>query len=78
MTTKRWSPLVLLGILVGVVLSTSVTAHAVSYSLTSAVRMRNEPTAASAYSAVAPTGSAISLNCQKWGEAQGPNGNTLC
>jgi hypothetical protein len=58
-------------------LATPGSASAASYSLSDPVRMRNEPTAGSAYSAVAPRSAIIEVNCQQWGEAQGPNGNTL-
>jgi hypothetical protein len=50
---------------------------AVSYSLVDAVKMRDQPTAGSSYSGIAPSGSSIALNCQQWGEATGRNGNTL-
>jgi len=50
---------------------------AVSYTLTDSVKMRREPRAVSAYDGVAPKSSSVDVLCQQWGEAQGPNGNTL-
>lgn len=64
-------------LLAGLVLSTTSPVLGATYALTDAVRMRSEPRAASPYSGVAAAGSSIALNCQQWGEAQGPNGNTL-
>lgn len=57
--------------------ATATQAGAVAFALTDAVRMRNEPTGGSAYTAIAPRGSIIDIVCQQWGEPQGPNGNTL-
>jgi hypothetical protein len=59
------------------VMGETETVEAVSYKLTAAVRIRTQPSGGSAYNGVAPTGTTISLRCQQWGEAQGPNGNTL-
>ncbi len=69
--------LVLLAVSAAGVLIGTTTASAATYSLTDSVKMRDQPTAGSSYSAIAPSGSSIAVNCQQWGEAQGPNGNTL-
>ena len=74
MMKLRWVPVLTF---TAVIVGLAPTANAVSYSLTHNVKMRDNPTATSSYSAIAPKGSAIGLNCQQWGEAQGPNGNTL-
>ena len=52
-------------------------AEAASYKVTDAVKIRTEPRAGSPYSGVAPKGTVIDVKCQQWGEATGPNGNTL-
>lgn len=77
MNRRRSNAVVVLAIILATGFLMASPASAVSYSLTDAVRIRSQPTAASPYNGVAPAGSSISVVCQQWGEAQGPNGNTL-
>lgn len=63
--------------LVGVVGASTDRVLATSYSLTDSVRMRSQPSGGSPYNGVAASGSTINVNCQQWGEGQGPRGNRL-
>lgn len=73
----------LVGLVIGsaTVLVSEGVASAASYQIANTggdrVKIRDNPTGASTFSGYASPGVWFDVVCQQWGEAQGPNGNTL-